>query len=167
MPFELHITDEGTPQIVGRLLEASGEQTLDMASTMEAIYYEMLYANLKQIDSGGRRGGGSYANLTENTVKKKGTGDILYTMGARPKYTKFGDDTLVRSVTQPDGPMQVKTVTNTTVIIGTDRPYAGAHQYGAPKRGIPRRPFLNITKGDREKYGDMIARKLMEPLMEK
>lgn len=165
--FDIHITDEGTPKIVGDRLIASGESTTEMAEVMELIFLDMLEANRVQIDSGGRRAGGSYANLRPDTIKKKGGADILYTIGARPNYTKYGDDTLVRSVTQADGPFQIKEVTNTTVVLGTDRPYAGAHQYGSSKRNIPRRPFLLITKGDEEKYAGMIARKLMEAFLEK
>ena len=160
------ITDEGTPQIVGDRLIAAGESVGDMTVVMNDIFKLMLYANLQLIQSGGRRGGGSYANLRPLTVIKKGGADILYTMGARPNYTKLGDDTLVRSVTEDDGPFQIKEVTNTEVVLGTDRPYAGAHQYGSPSRKIPRRPFLQVTKGDEERYRDMIAAKLMEAFKE-
>lgn len=32
-----------------------------------------------------------------------------------------------------------------SVTVGTDRPYARYHQFGAPKRGLPQRPMLPFT----------------------
>lgn len=32
---------------------------------------------------------------------------------------------------------------------GTDRPYGATHQFGAPARGIPARPFLGLSSEDR------------------
>ena len=164
---EFFIEDYDTPKIVGDLLERGGEMPFEMEPVMEAIFFEMLEANRVQIDSGGRRAGGSYANLRPATVDKKGGADILRTEGARPGYTLFGHDTLVRSVTEEGAPEQHKIVTNDRVELGTTRPYAATHQYGWPDRHIPRRPFLLITPGDEEKYNNMIARRLMEPFMEK
>jgi len=40
---------------------------------------------------------------------------------------------------------RVGAVTPSTVTVGTDRPYAPYHQFGAPKRGIPARPMLPFT----------------------
>jgi phage gpG-like protein len=166
--FEAFIDDGGTPQIVGDLLIESGDAAvLGMEKVMELIFYDMLVGNLAQITGEGHRGGGSYAQLKENTIKKKGSAEILFTMGARPKYSTLGNDTLVNSVTQPDAEYQIKHVTNDQVILGTDRPYAGAHQYGSSARKIPARPFLSIIPSDRARWNRWIAERLMEPLKEK
>jgi len=39
------------------------------------------------------------------------------------------------------------------LLFGTDRVYAATHQFGAPERGIPARPFLGIAEGDEEIVG--------------
>lgn len=42
---------------------------------------------------------------------------------------------------------RVTTLTGSAVTVGTDRPYAGYHQFGAPRAGIPARPMLPFTGG--------------------
>jgi phage gpG-like protein len=162
--MEFIITDSGTPKIVGTRLTESGDMTLEMNEVMKLILLDMMRANAENIASGGRRFGGSYANLRPNTVIKKGGAEILYTMGSRPNYTKLGDDTLVRSVTEPDTPYQISKTTNDSVVLGTNRPYAGTHQRGNVERKIPRRPFLVAATQDKERWNRWITDKLMEPL---
>ena len=162
------VTDSGTPKLVGDKLELSGDAAvLEMKKVMELIFVDMLVVTEKNISSEGHRGGGSYAQLKPGTLRKKGSAEILYTMGANPKYSKYGNDTLVRSVTQPDARFQVKQITRDSVALGTKRPYAGAHQYGSTARKIPRRPFLGFIASDVERWNGWIAEKLMEPLTEK
>jgi phage gpG-like protein len=40
------------------------------------------------------------------------------------------------------GSIRVLSFDNTRVVIGSDRPYAAAHQLGSPKNNLPARPFL-------------------------
>jgi len=42
--------------------------------------------------------------------------------------------------------IRITSVTNDTVIIGSDRPYAAAHQFGVPERNLPARPYLPFYK---------------------
>jgi phage gpG-like protein len=42
---------------------------------------------------------------------------------------------------------RVSSLTNSTVTVSTDRPYAVHHQFGAPKAGIPARPMLPFIGG--------------------
>lgn len=42
---------------------------------------------------------------------------------------------------------RVASVTASTVTVGTDRPQAGYHQFGAPRAGIPARPMLPFIGG--------------------
>lgn len=164
MALVFKIEDYDTPTLVGRRLIEASEKPRQMKSVMNNIFLEMLIGNEANIRSGGVRGGGSYAQLKPRTIEKKGTAEILYTRGANPKYSSIGNDALVNSVTQNKRRFQIKEVTNTTVKLGTTRPYAGTHQYGNPARRIPRRPFLQFTQYDVDRWNKMIAAKLMEGL---
>jgi phage gpG-like protein len=153
------------------LLAAGARQAGDTGIVMAKIVNDMLRVE-KQIFYGqGRRGGGSWQQLAPDTVRKKGVGyqNILRTASAKPGYSKIGDvnsvDTLFRSLTEPGAPYQLLNVTNTTVEFGTDRPYAGAHQYGSWLRFIPARPFLNFLQLDIDRWDAMIGGHLMAPFM--
>lgn len=164
---EMFVEDNGDFFRVGeRLEEAGAAAVVGMDEVMNLILLDMMRANAENIASGGRRFGGSYANLRPDTVKKKGGAEILYTMGARPNYTKLGDDTLVRSVTEPGAEYQHAYTDNEHVELGTDRPYAATHQYGHPGRHIPRRPFLVAAPQDQARWKGWIAEKLMAALTE-
>jgi len=164
--LDMSISDSGDARMVGNRLIQSGERIATMKPVMEEIFIDMLIGNEANIRSEGRRGGGSYAQLRLNTLRKKGSAEILYTRGARPNYTKLGDDTLVNSVTQLDADYQAKSVGQAHVMLGTNRPYAGAHQHGSPTRRIPRRPFLQYTQRDVDRWNYMIRRELMKPIVE-
>lgn len=45
------------------------------------------------------------------------------------------------------GSFRTAEITNSGVTVGTDRLYAGYHQFGAPRAGIPARPMLPFTGG--------------------
>lgn len=168
MPMKFGVSDYGTPKIVGLRLDKSGQNTLGMKKVMELIFIDMLVGNEANIRSGGHRGGGSYAELRPNTLKKKGSAEILYTRGSREGYKKLkGDDLLVSSVTQPDAPYQIRRVTRDRVELGTKRPRARVHQYGSSKRNIPARPFLQFTLHDVDRWNGWIAEELMRPFREK
>jgi phage virion morphogenesis protein len=53
-----------------------------------------------------------------------------------------------------------------TLEFGSERVYAATHEYGAPERGIPPRPFLGVSDSDREALldiaGDYFAAALEE-----
>lgn len=154
-----------TPQLVGRRLIKTGENVTQMKPTMEGIFTDMKYVTLQNIETRGRRGGGSWKNLTLLTAIRKGTGELLYTEGARTGYTSIGGDALVRSVTRGDGtPFQIKRVTNEEVALGTSRPYAGTHQFGHRGRKIPKRNFLKFGQNDIDRWNGWIVQKLMEDL---
>ena len=56
------------------------------------------------------------------------------------------DEHLRRLVTQ---------ATRSSVSIGTPLVYGATHQFGAPGRGIPARPFLGLSDADRDEIGDL------------
>ena len=114
-------------------LELMGERVVENITVMERIAADMMRATESLIHSHGRRGGGSWARLKPDTVRKKGDTRILYTSGARPGYTQFGDNTLVRSVTEPNAPYQILNVRNSFIEFGTDRPWAEVVARGSSK----------------------------------
>lgn len=42
---------------------------------------------------------------------------------------------------------RVVALTSRDVTVGSDRPYAGVHQFGSPRKGIPARPMLPFVGG--------------------
>jgi len=47
-------------------------------------------------------------------------------------------------------------VSSTEVAVGSPLIYAATHQYGDPRRGIPARPFLGLSDGDRTELLDIL-----------
>jgi len=48
-------------------------------------------------------------------------------------------------------------VSATAIEFGTDRVYGATHQFGAPERGIPPRPFLGLSAEDGVQILDIVA----------
>lgn len=142
-------------------LYGTAAATRGTSKVMRRILINMMTVTNRQIRSKGRRGGGSYRRLADDTVRRKGSTKILYTKGARQGYSEFGDDTLVKSVTRPGAEFQVSEYTRTTVTFGTELEYAHYHQVGGPK--IPKRPILKFIPSDVKRWEDMIIDHLTAP----
>jgi phage virion morphogenesis protein len=54
-------------------------------------------------------------------------------------------------------------VESNALVASTEVPYAAAHQFGAPRRRLPARPFLVLTPEDAEAVATSIAETLGEP----
>jgi len=72
---------------------------------------------------------------------------------ARKKKNK--DKVLIESGLLKD--LMRYTVTGNTLAFGTDRIYGATHQFGAPKRGIPARPFLGLSAEDEREIMAILA----------
>jgi phage gpG-like protein len=48
-------------------------------------------------------------------------------------------------------------VESNALVASTDVPYAAAHQFGAPRRHLPARPFLALTESDIRAAGEAVA----------
>ena len=48
------------------------------------------------------------------------------------------------------------------LVASTDLPYAAAHQFGAPRRHLPARPFLVLTPADTEAAAQSVAETLSD-----
>ena len=160
---EIFVTDYGTAKIVAERMYSSAARVDTLKLVMDKILLDLLAVTRTQIDSGGRRGGGGYAHLKQDTVRKKGNAQILRTSGSRPKYDRIDSDALVRSVTVKGAPFQIWITANEGFEFGTDRPWAFVHQYGSPARRIPARPFLRVLPGDADRWTRWITQWLIEP----
>ena len=148
---------------VAEKFKASADFAEHMKPVMENVATDMLRVTQAVFSSNGRRGGGSWARLKPDTVKKKGDTEILRTEHANPGYSSIGNNALYRSVTEREAEFGVLHTTNFTVEYGTDRPYAGVHQQGSLKRNIPARPFLRFTAFDISRWSKWVEDWTMQP----
>ena len=101
--MEFFITDTGDLNRVTKRLQNMSEEAQHTKPVMRLISLDMMEVERAVFDSKGRRGGGSWKKLKLETVKKKGTAEILKTDGAYPTYGSFGNNnTLFKSLTQPN-----------------------------------------------------------------
>jgi len=142
-------------------LEKSAALTKDMQPVFERIFLDMLHVEERVFSAQGRRGGGSWRPLLDDTVRKKGMTEIFYTKGAKPKYSMFGGDTLVRSLTVPDAKFQERLVTNEGIIFGTSVPYASFLHEGTRKHKA--RPFIRFIPSDWARWAEWIGAWTTEP----
>jgi phage gpG-like protein len=150
-------------------LDAVAKQAQNFTTVMERIYLDILKIEHVMFRSQGRRGGGSWARLKPDTVRKKGDWFILRTDRANPGYSKIGKsnsvDTLYNSVTKPNAAYQIWRIEKNALLFGTARPYAGVHQYGSSKRHIPARPFLRFLDTDVRRWDDWMLFHVVKPHM--
>jgi len=150
---------------VSSILKTGAHRGRDTRIVMEKIVADMMRVEAITFKSQGRRGGGSWKKLKPNTIRKKGTHEILMTQGAKSNYTGLEPNALFKSLTEPNAPFQILTITRDSIRFGTDRPYAGAQQYGSWLRFIPPRPFLRFLPTDTHRWRQMIIDHLMEPFV--
>jgi hypothetical protein len=151
------ITGEASADRVAVLLKTGGRRGVDTRVVMEKIVADMMRVETAIFSSQGRRGGGSWAGLKPDTVRKKGTTEILRTRGAKAGYSKFPEDSLFRSLTEPGAEYQVLDISRNRVLFGTDHPYAEVI--------AERRPFMKFTNVDAERWKAMIAEHLLAPFV--
>lgn len=154
------IVDFGTVEKEARKLTHMAQLALETLPVTEEISLDMFRIEREIFASGGRRGGGSWAQLKADTVRKKGTTEILRTSGANEGYSVLGPDALYTSVTEPGAEYQVLEVGNTEIAFGTSHPFGAEHQYGNAR--VPARPFVNFTYRDTTRWADMLYAHLMK-----
>lgn len=136
--------DFGTTERVAANLEIMGRRALNMEEPLAEIITDMMLVEKKIFSSGGRRGGGSWARLKDDTVKRKG-GNI--------QILRSTDD-LYRSLTEPNAQYQVLSITPRGIEFGTERPWAFVHQYGNSR--VPRRTFIKFLPSDITRWTRML-----------
>lgn len=150
------IKDFGTTERTAKKLGRGAAAAQVMEAPFAEIVADMMRTEIAVFASEGRRGGGSWKKLKEDTVRKKGNTELLRTRGAKPKYSRPGNDALFKSVTVPGAKFQIVRITNNIVEFGTDAPHADAMQHGAPSKNIPARPFFKFTVHDVERWHRII-----------
>lgn len=125
----------------------------DTYAPLLVIAEDMMKAEGALFASGGRRGGGSWARLKPDTIKRKGSTRILYDTG-----------TLEKSLTVPGAEYQVLNIGKDTLEFGTSDPVAGLHQHGTYK--MPARPVIKFTTGDSARWMNIIVGHLVKPFAE-
>ena len=161
------ITDFGGATRVAAKFNTAAILVQRMRPIFEAIADDMLRVNAAWFSSDGRRGGGSWARLKPDTVRKKGDTQILRTEYAKPGYSSIGGNALYRSLTERDAPYSILHIENYSIEIGTDRPYAGVHDAGSSKRNIPKRPVMRFTAADLNRWSNLIADYVTDPFKDK
>lgn len=151
--MQIVIMDFGSVETVAVHMAQSADNAIDTLIPMRAISNDLFAIERSQFVSNGRRGGGSWAPLKPDTIKRKGNARIL-----------VEDRGLVDSVTHRDAEFQILEVQNTELIFGTSRPWAWTHQ--GPSRAredLPVRQFIKILPTDVNRWAGMIARHLVRP----
>lgn len=150
MPYPvLIITDHGSSQRVAEMFALAGQAAISMEAPIAEITADLFRIEEAQFSSQGRRGGGSWKQLADSTVRRKGSSKILR-----------DTDELYHSLTELDAPGQILEVSGSGIVFGTDRPWAAVHQHGSANAHIPARPFLRILPGDVNRWTQIILRHL-------
>lgn len=155
------ITNDGAARVTNSL-NRYAHRGAETGPVMDEIALDMIRVEGMIFKSNGRRGGGAWRNLKPDTIRKKGTTQILRTAGARQGYSSPGNDALFRSLTVLGAPGQILEITRRRVEFGTSVESASVHQRGAPSVGIPARPILRFLPSDIARWNRMIAEHLLE-----
>jgi phage gpG-like protein len=133
-----------------------GEMAIEHTEpAMQKVADDMMYCIGVNFSSEGRRGGGSWAHLSEQQVKRKAA------RGQHPEIL-IGWGALHDSVTQRGDPDQELEVTDEEVNLGSSLDYAGTHQYGMGH--IPARPYLEFVAGDYRRWAQIIEDHVIEAM---
>lgn len=146
-------------------LRMGAKKATNFKLVFNEIGLDMLEIEKSIFSSRGHRGGGSWAALKPDTVRKKGNTQLLYTTGAKPGYSKNGNNALYSSVSELDAPGQIFQTYKHSLHFGTSLPEGWTMQQGAPAKNIRARPFLKFTERDTIKWERMILDHLMEPFV--
>lgn len=144
---------EGSIAKVEASLEASARAALNPQPAFRIIYEDLLRIEKAIFASQGRRGGGSWRRLKPDTIKRKGSSEILVDTGA-----------LKTSLTEPGAPYQILNMGNTEMEFGSELGTAAIHQSGAPSRNIPARPMIRFTQADHARWNDILLQHLTRSL---
>ena len=114
-----------------RMLDEVAARCEDMSAGLKIVGEVVQTSVQRNFESGGRPG--RWKALSPKTLKYKKNGRILVDKGMAGG--------LLGSIHYE--------VSNDMVLIGTDKIYAAAHQFGYPPRNLAARPFLMVQDEDR------------------
>jgi hypothetical protein len=157
--FDLGDAERVASELSGSAFQAKPRQ---IHKAYRQIGFLMHEAEVQLFKSRGRRGGGSWAQLADSTVERKGNSRILFTTGSRPGYGS-GKDALYRSLTGFRRKYSVFSYQGYDLEFGTTRPWAEKHMTGRTKSKMPARPFIKFTPYDIGKWKVVMVQHLIEP----
>jgi phage gpG-like protein len=114
-----------------------------MKPALEIISEDLFRVVEATFQSQGRRGGGSWKQLSEKWAKYKEAHDL----DPRILYAR---EYLVDSMTVRGDPAQDLRITNKTLHLGSYLPYAHLQNYGGGK--VPARPYIDFTEHDLRRW---------------
>lgn len=142
------ILDTGDAERFAHKLDHSALNAENFEVPLAEIQADIFRIEKIIFSSGGRRGGGSWKQLAESTMKRKVSTRILR-----------DTDALYSSVTEPGAEFQILKITPHHLVFGTERPYAYVHQYGSST--TPRRPFIRFLPTDVDRWARILLNHVM------
>lgn len=133
----------GERQIDRRMLRLS-MGAADAAPVFEVIYQFLLSVEQKQFASEGSQSGHPWAPLAASTLAAKSR------QGLRPEILR-ATDALMNSLTQENGPAQLKVITPSQMHFGSLLPYGAMHQVPGPAANYPQRRPIDLTESNKRK----------------
>lgn len=150
------MTSHGFEHIERSYQAASGRARL-LKPALELIGDDMIESTKIQFESGGRRGGGSWARASKEWQFEK----LRSGLDPRPL---FATHRLFGSLAHKGDPEMVLDIQPLSIRYGSQVPYADTHQFGDPERGIPARPFIHFLPGDIARWGRIIIMYITDPM---
>lgn len=144
----IRVTHTGGVSIVRRARAMSG-RAVDLAPAFEVIAKDMQRIEGQVFQSQGRRGGGSWTYLAQETLKRRRR------QGIQSKLILHATGRLIRSLSE-EGGEHIQEITPSTMRFGSDVPYAAIQNWGGGH--IPARPFLRYTPYDHARWRAIIGR---------
>jgi Phage virion morphogenesis family len=131
--MELH----GEVQLNRRFMRWSSA-AVDATPVWESIYSYLLGVEKQQFASEGAQSGHQWAQLAASTVAQKARDNL------RPEILR-ATDAMLKSLTRPDDPNQLKIITPSMMAFGSMLPYARMHQKPGPRAHYPQRRPIDLT----------------------
>jgi phage gpG-like protein len=125
-------------KVVEYNLRRMGRAAIRARPAMRKIAEMLLVIEGKIFEGQGRRGGGSWAQLTEEWLMKK------IRMGLDPRIN-IATGALMKSMSEPEAPHQLLHIGDTRVLLGSSLPYAETAER--------HRPYSRLTQGDQIAMG--------------
>jgi phage gpG-like protein len=148
------ITAQGLDYMEKDIMASSGRARF-LKPALEKVADDMMRVTRLQFLSQGRRGGGSWAELSEGWALAKAK------RGLDPRIL-FAKHPLVDSLTDRGDPNQILEITNKGIRYGSSVPYADVHQYGSAR--VPARPFIQFVAGDYDRWSEIITGYIVDPM---
>jgi len=144
--FVLKFSFAGQDQVL-RTFSRWTEGLSDFAPALEDIADDFLKLEATQFATEGKTGSGGWKALSPDYAAWKATNYP----GAKILER---DGWLRDSLTVKDAPFQIREITATEAVLGTNVPYGIYHQLGTRK--MPARPPIELSESDKTRWGKLV-----------